>query len=402
MLGARPSVYAQANPAQLRLTGEVRVRGEFDKRTSGARADAATLLRTRLGVLATLDSGARVFIQLSDSRAFGEEGNTLTDASANQLDLHQAYLEGTALRSLNLRAGRQELAFADERLIGAVNWANVTRAFDALRATLARAPWTLDAFAAILEERDATLSTGLDPRKNEGKDADRTFFGLWLASRSIELFAIGDRHARAAALTGVDRFTAGAYARRGFGRWTMNGMGALQVGRQSAVGGPRQDIAAYMASAVLTYAGKGRSAATLSAQADYLSGDASPADASYTAFNTLYATNHAFYGSMDLFLNLPDDTGGLGLVDLMARLSLRPGPWSVRADLHQFELARRASTGERTIGQEFDLYAGRSVGKFGLQLGYSVFTPSAAARSAPVVLGSDVLYWAFLQVTARF
>ena len=402
MLGATPAVYAQADPTQLKLSGEVRVRAEYDRRTSGTAADAATLLRTRLGVLATLDSSTRAFIQLSDSRVFGEEANTLTDASANQFDLHQAYLEGTLLRSLSLRVGRQELAFADERLVGAVDWANVSRAFDGLRATWTRAAWTLDAFATIFEERDATVPTGIDPRKNQGKDADRTFFGLWLTSRSIELFAIGDRHARAAALTGVDRFTGGATARQGFGRWTVNGMAALQVGRQSVVGGARQDIAAYLASAVLSYAGKGRSQTTLSAQADYLSGDASPADARYTAFNTLYATNHAFYGSMDLFLNLPEDTGALGLVDLILRLSVRREPWIMRADLHQFELARSASTGERAIGQELDLNAKRAVGKFGVQLGYSVFNPSAAARSTEVALGRDVLHWAFLQVTARF
>src|SRR3989304_5775472 len=46
-------------------------------RTSGAAPDHATLLPPRLGALATLAPTTHAFIQVSDSRAFGEEQNTL-------------------------------------------------------------------------------------------------------------------------------------------------------------------------------------------------------------------------------------------------------------------------------------------------------------------------------------
>ena len=52
---------------------------------------------------------------------------------------------------------------------------------------------------------------------------------------------------------------------------------------------------------------------------EYLSGDDDPTDGTYKVFDTLYATNHKFYGFMDYFLNIPVHTFGLGLRDVHAR-----------------------------------------------------------------------------------
>jgi hypothetical protein len=402
LLGGAPAIGGQASPPPFTLGGEIRVRGEYDRRSAGVPADAALLLRTRLGVLASIDSSARAFIQLSDSRAFGEETNTLTDASANQFDLHQGYLDAMLSRGLRLRIGRQELAFADERLIGAVDWSNVSRAFDGVRGTWTRTAWTLDGFAAVLTAHDALLATGLDPRRNAGAGADGALVGAWFTSGPADVFLIGDGNIREGTRLVRSRYTAGTYLRHQVGRWKATGMLAWQGGRQDIDSGPHQTITAYLASAAVSYAWPSKTPGVLTAQADYLSGDASLADAQYSAFNTLYATNHAFYGSMDLFLKFPEDLGGLGLVDLVARLSLRPERWVVRADLHQFLLARVPSTGERAIGQELDLSAGRGVGKLGLQFGYNLFNPAVAAILPAVGLGSEVLHWAYLQLTGRF
>lgn len=397
--------YAQSRPPgpELTFSGAVRVRTEFDDRTAGTSADAATLLRTRLGVLAKLDSTTSAFIQLSDSRAFGEEQNTLTDASADQFDLHQAYLEWAPVASLVLRVGRQEIAFEDERLIGTVNWANVTRAFDGLRATWERSAWTLDAFVITVEERDDVLPTGLDPRRNEGLDADRSLFGVWLSSASIGAFALADRNASGATLSDIDRYTLGGYARTSAGRWRMKGMAAAQLGRQTPARAPRQDIAAYLATAAVSYAFDNEPGVTASIQADYLSGDATPLDETHTAFNTLYATNHAFYGAMDLFLAPAQQTGFLGLFDLVLGTSVQPQSWTIGANLHYFQLSRADPTGERALGWELDLGASKRLASgLAIQAGYSIFDPSDAARTADIALGNEVLHWAFLQSAVRF
>lgn len=395
---------AQSDSARIELTGEIRVRSELDDRTSGVAADHATLLRTRLGVTAILDGRVAAFVQLSDSRAFGEEENTPTDASADRFDLHQAYIDWRPVAAVRLRAGRQELAFADERLIGPVGWANVTRSFDGARATLTRGGWTVDAFGATLAERDVVLATGLDPLTNADDNADRELYGIWAASEPLDLFAIVDRNAVEPFATDGDRYTFGGYARARVGPFAGRATVAWQTGRQTTGAGVRQSVAAYFLSGRLSYdLPEGTLQPTFAIRGDFLSGDDDPADTDFGAFNTLYATNHPFYGFMDLFLNVPAQTGGRGLMDLVASATIGPARWTLAADLHHFSLARATAGGERAVGVELDLTARRPVTPgFSVQAGYSVFTPSGAAEAPPVALGEDTLHWAYVQATVRF
>ena len=390
---------------ELTFSGEVRVRSEIDARTSDAGTDHATLLRTRLGALAKPSEQVSVFIQLSDSRAFGEEANTLTDATADRLDLHQAWLAWTPQPNLTLTVGRQELAFADERLVGTVNWANVTRAFDGVRLNLRSGEWTLDGFAMSLDEQAALLATGLNPRINADSTAvDRSLFGVWATNDHFDLFALGDMNATDGAdRSDIDRYTLGGRARGQFGHVALQATAAYQVGAQTWTGIPRQDIEAYFVSAAVNYVLTGPLRGQFGFQADYLSGDETPLDDTFGGFNTLYATNHKFYGFMDLFLNLPRQTGDLGLVDVMLRAVLRPDVWTVRADLHRFSLAEENPAGDRMIGYELDLTASRTLaGGLGFQAGYSLFSPSDAGEVAPVNLGDDTLHWAYVQLFAKF
>jgi len=396
---------AQLDTSRLLLSGEVRVRSEVDARTASRAPDHATLLRTRLGVRAAIDARTRAFIQISDSRAFGDETNSLADASADLLDVHQAYVDWTPSARWRFRLGRQEWAFADERLIGPVGWANVTRAFDGLRATLTADGWTVDGLAAVLDERDALQPMGLDPRANEGQASDRTLYGIWATRGSIDLFLLVDGGATEGAITRIDRWTAGGYVRRSFGAFRMKSTLAWQGGEQRGAAGNTQRIDAWLASVALARGFRGRLKPALRVQIDALSGDRTPTNGVYGAFNTLYATNHPYYGLMDLFLNVPVQTGGLGLIDFVEHGELRPGPWGLDADLHQLRLAQRGPTGGggAALGSELDLTATRPLTPaLGLQLGYSAFAPAAAARAAPILLGTRVLHWGYVQATVRF
>jgi len=387
------------------LSGEVRVRSELDARTSDSGTDHATLLRTRLGALAKPSEQVSVFIQLSDSRVFGEEANTLTDATADRLDVHQAWLAWNPQPNLTLTVGRQELAFADERLVGAVNWTNVSRAFDGARLNVRSGEWTLDGFAMSLDEQAALLATGLDPRVNADSTAsDRSLFGLWAATGHFELFALGDMNATDGPdRSDIDRYTIGGRARTQHGNVALQATGAYQVGDQTQTGIPRQDLQAFFGSAAANYLLTGSLRGQIGVQADYLSGDESPLDDTFGGFNTLYATNHKFYGFMDLFLDLPRQTGDLGLVDVMFRAMIRPNVWTIKADLHHFSLAEKNPAGDKAIGVELDLTAsGKLIGGLGIQAGYSLFSPSAAAKVSPIGLREDTLHWAYVQLFARF
>ncbi|MFQ5689319.1 MAG: alginate export family protein [Gemmatimonadota bacterium] len=404
---ARPgSLGAQtlADSLKISLGGEIRVRHEVDARTSGVGTDQATLLRSRLSARVHAREGVGAFFQISDSRAFGEEQSTLTDASADRIDVHQAYLSWAPTDRIELRLGRQEIAFADERLVGAVNWANVSRAFDGLRASAKAGPWTIDGFGAVLREGDALLGTGLDPRTNQDRNQDRTLYGVWASSKRADLFALAERNATdGQGGSDIDRFTLGGYGRLDTGRFVGRTTLAVQLGRRSSADSSRQDIRAYIVSAALAYRLPTTVAGELGAQIDLLSGDRSTGDGNFGAFNTLYATNHAFYGYMDLWLDIPKQTGGLGLVDLIGRGSAQPGEWTLRVDLHHFRLARSPQAGSRSIGTELDLTLTRPLAPgLDLRAGYSLFAPSAAAGPPPISLGGDVLHWAYLQTRMHF
>ncbi len=397
-----PSV-AQVDVSKVTLSGDVRVRSELDARTAGAGADHATLLRTRLGVRIAPDSQVRVFIQFSDSRAFGEETNTLTDASADLLDVHQAFVEWEPHQRLRVRVGRQELAFADERLIGTVGWANVNRSFDGVRATATAGEWTIDGFGAVVDERAALLATGLDPRLNEDAESDHSFYGIWASTGMFDVFAMVDRNAGDGAIVNIDRYTLGGYVRKNVGRARLTGTAAVQLGGQTTEAGTRQDIEAYMLSGALGYQFPGDVPIDAKIQADILSGDATPDDEVFGGFNTLYATNHAFYGFMDFFLNIPRQLGFLGLVDVFMNVSARPAGWALRGDLHHFWLNDENASGDRAVGLELDLTAARSITPaLTVQLGYSFFNPSAAGEVAPVSLGLELLQWGYVQGSVRF
>ena len=99
---------------------------------------------------------------------------------------------------------------------------------------------------------------------------------------------------------------------------------------------------------------------------DYLSGMNS-GDEDFKVFDTLFATNHKFYGFMDYFLNIPVNSSGQGLQDFMIKAKLPfADKWRLNAHFHNF---RAAKGDEKNFGNELDLilnYAYNSVTCFNL------------------------------------
>jgi hypothetical protein len=390
LLTAVPAT-AQEYP-EIRLSGSVRLRGEWDGRAVGAGDDAATLSRIRVGVRARLTDWARAFLQLQDARAWGTSGNTLTDASADQLDLHQGYAELGHTDGLRGRLGRQEIALADERLVGAVGWSNTGRSFDGVRALGDVGGVTWSAFWMNVAERDSLLAIGPNPQLNQGMHDDGWLIGGFashtVGGATVELTALYDRQA----------ITTKSYT------VNLRVHGAAGVGRYEAAGayqfGP--DREAFFASG---RAGVAVGRASAAAQLDYVSGDADPTDGEIRAFNTLYATNHKFYGYMDYFLALPAQLDQAGLMDAMLRGSLGfPHQVRVRIDLHHFRTAQERS-GVSTLGTEVDLVGSWDPVQYvGLEAGGGMFFPEDLLPDLlpAFAAGTSTTYWGYAQLTLRW
>lgn len=392
-LGLAPPLGAQA----VAVTGEVRHRTELDGREVVGVEPAAAyhLLRTRLGVVARPAPRVRVVVQVQDARFWGGENPALglgtLDGDADQFDLHQGYFELDSLagQALALRVGRQELVYGNERLVGALGWANVGRAFDAARLRWGRGPLSVDVFAAQL----VTAVGEADPQALAG-----AFATLAGARGAVEAFAFVDADA-ADVEEGPDagerlreRATVGA---RFVGAVGPVGVDAELVGQVGAAanapGAPRDDVRAWLGS---VEAGVPVGPARLAAGATRLSGDGDPADGVDRRFDTLFATNHKFYGAMDYFPRL---AGPAGLDDLYVTASGRAGTrWTLRAAAHAFWSAADPGGG-RALGQELDLgvrYAFASVAD--IEAGASAF------RATDRLAADGTTAWAYLMASVGF
>ncbi len=328
---AAAAVFVPPAAAQdITLGGQIRPRYEFRDPVAGE-GDAFTSMRVRAQLSAALDRNVRVFIQVQDVRLWGEETNTLGDFAADGFDLHQGYLEirRPGAVTLSARVGRQETSFGGQRLVGAVGWAQQGRAFDGVRLG-ARGTF------GTVELVGFKLSEGSDP--DVALDAE--FAGVYaslagIPGGTLDVYGLYDRVASG---TGTSRGTVGARFHRQGNPFTYRIEGAYQFGKEQLV-----DVGAFMVGARVG-ANLGRGSVTL--WYDYLSGDDAPTDGKTSVFNTLFATNHKFYGFADLFIDIPAHTRGFGLQDIALKTAVTATDRAtVMLDVHHF---RAASTGTLT------------------------------------------------------
>ncbi|MBM4170917.1 MAG: hypothetical protein FJ214_03495 [Ignavibacteria bacterium] len=379
-----------------KLSAQVRPRFEFDKKgfNNNFKAKTYTSLRTRLGVSFMPLKDVSGFIQVQDSRVFGEVANTLSNFK--NVDLHQAYfkIENLFALPIDLKIGRMELAYGPERLIGAVNWSNVGRSFEGAVLTINGEKFKADIFD--LQEFE---------RFNYGDSLDQQILGIYtdlvlIKAYKIQPFIIWQRGVPTDLL---NRFTLGFYVKGDLDQLTHETEFAYQLGEITS-SGIKQDVNAYMFAFNANYNFESTAQPSLGVGIDYISGDETPTDKKYKSFNTLYATGHKYFGYMDYFINLPIDTYGLGVTDLIGRFSISPVE-KLRASAHfHIFLANgnyKLKTGStsKEFGSELDLllnYKYNSNVTF--EGGFSFFSPGEIFKERR---GKDIATWVYLMAVVN-
>ena len=92
---------------EFRVDGQFRLRFEADGRTADVDPDFAVLSRVRVGGGVVLADWIDVYARIQDSRAWGDALNTLTDASADRLDLNEGYVVLGSGPGFRAKLGRQ-------------------------------------------------------------------------------------------------------------------------------------------------------------------------------------------------------------------------------------------------------------------------------------------------------
>jgi Alginate export len=358
----------------LKYSLQIRSRFEMNGKDFDADTDLNnyTLMRTRLGLTFKPMENTMAFFQVQDSRVWGEETSTLGDGSADAFDVHQAYFKIKKLFGANiaLKLGRMEVVYGPQRLMGSVGWHNIGRSFDGVILSFYGEKYKVDLFN--LKERE---------RLEIGDDGDKNVIGLYgdfklFKGETTQLYFIWQKLDETDDLS---RFTAGFYAKGKTGGFRHELEFALQGGKIAG-----EDISAFMAAANFGYTFKGNLAPDFAFGVDYLSGDDDNNDGKYKVFDTLYATNHKYYGFMDYFLNLPVHTFGLGLMDIHATLAIKPSAKTALAlKYHNFQSAKDSVVNSKNFGSEFDLTFKLKYSKtLTFVAGASLFTPGDVFKAA--------------------
>jgi len=404
---------APASAYTFSITGQIRHRSEVVGKQVYPGADYVPfhLLRTRIGVAFAPTEDVDVLVQLQDARVFGSEdptkGRGTLDGSADALDFHQAYFVVGHLfeTPLALKVGRQEFAYGNQRLIGSVGWSNVGRTFDAGVVSYRTDKATVDFFTAKLSDSPTSISS----QNLHGVYGAFRFEGAPL----VDVFVLIDNDT--AKLPGGEdagksklvRYTAGAFLRGAFGPMDVELEGAYQTGKTAQADSlARASIGAYLLSGSLAYTLNRKNNLRLGVLYTRLSGDRDPGDATVRTFNTLFATNHKFYGYMDYF---PRTYSRYGLQDFALRMGVKAASnVTLHVDLHHFALEQRASwidpAGNRVekqvLGQEVDVTAKVKYNThFSFVTGASLFLADDLMRQ---VIGKETAFQCYLMTMVTF
>ncbi|HXH18060.1 MAG TPA: alginate export family protein [Chitinophagales bacterium] len=395
-------------PAQFTLSGEFRPRAElrFGYSTlpdSSSKVAFAVSQRTRLNALYKHEK-FWTYLSLQDVRVWGDEEQIKDVASTA---LHEAWAEIIFSESVSLKFGRQELVYEDHRLLGNVDWTQQARSHDAALLKLKFKKFHAHLGGAYNQQELRLFGTGYTLNNY------KTLMFLWLQNEfrdnfEASLYTIADGFTSTDSTSEKTKYrvTAGpalTYKKRDF---TAKGSFFWQDGKSKS----NQDISAYFFSVMASYQLK---KLLLAVGYDYLSGsDATDPESSkeVRTFNTLYATNHKFYGHMDYFINIPADTKNGGLIDAYLKGEFKATEKiSAGLDAHYFGLTNNVPDPENSgetlskyLGVELDLYGTYAFNNMvNFKIGYSTLF---ASSSMEAIKGGDKSIfnsWAWLMITVK-
>jgi hypothetical protein len=322
-------------PAWIQLGGQIRGRFEGPSGTSltANRADDYYLSRIRLDLGLKATPWLKFFAEAQDSRAGGYNTAPAPATLYNPIDLRQGYVElgFEGARSVRFRAGRQELAFGGERLIGPADW-GISRTFDALDLTVSAGRAKVDLIAGS--------AVTIDPSRFDRHKSGEHVYGAYGAIRrvlpgmNIEPYVLFKQtlHIKSESGLAGDALVVSPGAR-------VFGTAPGRLDYTLEVVGQRGSYSADTIRALGESFAAGWTVwralflPRVSVEYNYASGDPATKDGGRNTFDQFYPSNHGYYGMIDQFgwKNMKNTRAGLDFV-LFKKLKLR-------TDFNEFYLA---------------------------------------------------------------
>ncbi|MDH5542418.1 MAG: alginate export family protein [Nitrospinota bacterium] len=438
-------IYTPAMAGDVEISGEIRVRPEmknnydFNAKTSDNKE--FTGQRTRVN-FKTGGDDAMGFVQLQDSRYWGQSNgfdlqtgtsqpNSVSDGREGEaVDIHQAYFQVNNLAGLpvSLKAGRQELVYGSQRLLGHLGWQDNARAHDAYKLMVNLGDLgQVDVIKAKQDENNVSGNSTSDV------DLDGLYAMLKVAGLNLDAYFLrwqtemtdagapdadtgiqysGGRNVstmgvRVAGKAGPADYTI-EYALQG-GDWGVSADGSKIVAQDASA----MSIAAGFAPMEGTRAG---------IEYNTGSGDAKDSADTHGTFVFPNHTNHAHYGHMDFF-----SWGNMN--DIAVKLETKQMGMTIKFDYHMLSLAQAtddwlnvvgtgalmpakcfdanddpiAECKETDAGSEIDITVAKGLTESTkLVVGYSMFTPGAAVKERKGSKAVDGADWGYAMFIYNF
>jgi Alginate export len=393
--------------SQFELSGELRprleIRDGYRKLAPDSSSTAVFVSQRNRFKLSFTNNRFKVFLSLQDIRVWGNEGQLRNIPSQV---MHEGWAQLKFNKNLDLKVGRQEIIFDEHRLLGNVNWAQQARSHDAAVLQYHKDSWKIDFATAYNNERELVFNTRYELVNY------RALSYLYVNKKikdkfTISLMGISDGVQSLDTLANKlnFRFTTGTYMKYKTNGLTLNGEFYYQLGKWVT----RRSINAYMFAFSAFYNVK---SFTIGAGVDFISGtDAlDQTNTKNNSFNTLYATNHKFYGYMDYFLNIPVDTKGGGLIDGYLKTKVKTSDkTALMLDLHNFSLANNVASPTdssiaitRGLGTEIDFVFNYNIDTWvNLKVGYSTMFASSSMEVLTGGNRNNYQQWGWVMLTIK-
>lgn len=426
------SCFSLLSSAQLTLSGQLRTRtelrdGQGSPLPKGAKPALFTSQRTRLSFGYSMYR-LKFGVTAQDVRVWGQDVSTInrtTTQDLNGLMLHEAWAEiqltDTTLKnkSLNLKVGRQELVYDDQRLLGNLDWLQQGRRHDAALLKYETKTLMLHLGGAFNQNKENASGTvynsipaGSYPATTNGgsmyKSLEFFYAGRKLKKGNISLLFLADQFSRYHndSVTSVkvfekdiwSRATTGFYFINNFNNLTANASAYYQFGK-TAIG---QKLSAELLSASLSYSLSKKIATGVGV--DYYSGGSNGTTSH--VFDPLYGTPHKFTGLMDYYY-AANSFGKNGLVDYYLKNKFKASDkFILSLDLHQFNsTAGVLNYSSKNLGQEIDLVSNYALTKqIGFEAGYSHYFVTSLLTSPSVknvANAKSSANWAYLMINIK-
>ena len=389
------------------------LRDDFHFNNGAFEDDVVHLSRTRVHVDVSAQRYARLFVQGQDAESFAGSSLNRTNGFIDRLDLRQLFVElmsPWAGIPAKLKVGRQELSYGDQRFVGAFDWSNVARVFDALKMS-----WTPTSRMQV----DGWFSQVVlvDRVGPDSADHGENFYGLYSSFKPIRNHVLDAffflRHDRDNELRGEVISHRGQLKECTLGNRFKGNHNNIDYGIEWAWQfGSRahEEIRAWAWHNELGYTFAAVPwSPRIGLEYNHGSGDNNSSDGRVGNFDNLFPTNHPYYGYMDF-------AGLRNLDHAELNLTVKPvKPLTLIAKHHWLFLDTNKSawfnagqgviraagvSASEILGQEVDLLVKWQISQHvDTLMGYSHFHAGAFVRDTGASDDANFFYW---QTTVKF